>query len=97
MSEIQEPMEDHQAVRYKKLSSYLARVEHFCCGLQMGIYDFDTFYNISQGYFDNGGKLYYRLLPIIEAKSIDAQEEYFKNIYDVWRRMENKSKKRKGL
>ena len=95
VSEIREAMEDRQSDAYKKLSAMLARIEHFCAGINTKIYDFDIFYSVAHGYFDydNGnGMLYRRIIPIIERKSEESKEDYFANIHKVWDKMEKKAK-----
>ena len=88
-SEIKEATEDKKSDGYKELSSYLAEIERFCIGINEGIYDFDTFYKLSHGYFDSEiGLLKPRLLPLLEAKSDNAKEDYFANLHKVWERME---------
>jgi hypothetical protein len=88
-SEIKEATEDKKSDGYKELSSYLAEIERFCVGINEGIYDFDTFYKLSHGYFDSEiGLLKPRLLPLLEAKSDNAKEDYFANLHKVWERME---------
>ena len=88
-SEIKEATEDKKSDGYKELSAYLAEIERFCVGINEGIYDFDTFYKLSHGYFDSEiGLLKPRLLPLLEAKSDNAKEDYFANLHKVWERME---------
>ncbi len=90
-SEIRNVTEYKQSDDYKKLSGYLADVERFCVGINEGIYDFGTFYELSHGYFDDERRgVMPRLIPLIEAKSGSADEDYFANIHKVWNRMEKK-------
>lgn len=87
-SEIKEISENTRSEEYKILSGYLARIEHFCVGINQSIYDFDTFYKLSHGYFDGEqGMLYTRLIPILESKGLGAKEDYFINIHVVWEKM----------
>lgn len=87
-SEIKKATEDRQSDAYKELSLYLAEIERFCVGINENIYDFDTFYKLSHGYFDSErGLLKPRLLPLLEAKSDNAKEDYFTNLHKVWERM----------
>ena len=91
-SEIREISEDNKSDEYKELSGYLARIEQFCVGLNQGIYDFDTFYELSHGYFDGKrGMLYVRIIPILETKGLGADEDYYKNIHKVWEKMQKMS------
>ncbi len=95
-SEIREVTEDKQSDAYKELEAYLAEIEYFCVGINEGIYDFETFYQLSHGYFDSErGKLKPRLLPLLEIKSDNAKEDYFSNLHRVWERMENRNAREK--
>ena len=89
-SEIREAVNDRRSDAYKILSSYLARIECFCAGIVHDIYDFDVFYDIAHGYFD-GKTLKNRLIPLLERKLDRADEDYFRNIQVVWKRMEKGS------
>lgn len=79
--------EDRTCKGYKILSSYLAEIERFCVGIDEKIYDFETLYNISHGYFDSERGLQKKLVILIEAKSGDATEDYFYALHKVWKRM----------
>ena len=60
---------------YKELSALLARVEHFCVGVNDKIYDEKTVKRLAGIYFI---KLYDKLLPIIEKKrDIYTEERLF--------------------
>ena len=88
-SEIRKATEDKKSNGYKELSGYLAEIERFCVGINERIYDFDTFYKLSHGYFDSDkGMLKPRLLPLLETKLENAKEDYFENLHKVWERME---------
>ncbi len=90
-SEIKKATEDKTSDAYKELSGYLAEIERFCCGINEGIYDFDTFYHLSHGYFDSDkGLLKPRLMPLLEVKLANARDDYFGNIHRVWERMGKK-------
>lgn len=93
--EIQDIVEDPKAKDYKVISGYLARIEHFCVGINEKIYDEDTFYALAHGYFD-GNQLKNRIEPLLEAKnkSNTTNELFYKNIYTVLQKMDNKSKER---
>lgn len=84
--EIKQICEYTQDSEYKKISGYLARIERFCVGINQDIYDINTFYQVAHGYFDEG-TMHNRLIPILEVKGIDASEDYFSNIHEVWRKM----------
>lgn len=89
--EIKEACKNRQSDAYKDLSVALARIEHFCVGINHNVYDIDIFYEISHGYFDEGGALYRRMMPILESKLSAAKEDYFKNIHKVLAEMKAKS------
>ena len=67
-SEIRDICIDKKSEQYKTVSNYLARIEHFCVGLNEKIYDRNTFYALAHGYFD-GYQLRRRIEPIIESKN----------------------------
>ncbi len=67
-----------------ELDGYVARIEHYCVGLEMSIYDYDTFYELTHGYFDDG-PLKERIDIILANK--DLAEEHYSHIYDVWEKM----------
>ena len=90
-SEIRKATEDKKSDAYKELSGYLAEIERFCVGINVGIYDFNTFYELAHGYFDSDkGLLKPRLMPLLEVKLENAKEDYFVNLHKVWKRMERK-------
>ena len=92
-SEIKAAAEDKKSDGYKTLSAYLSEIEHFCVGINEEIYDFDTFYKLAHGYFDSErGMLKPRLIPLLETKLENAKEDYFENLHQVWKRMEEKGK-----
>ena len=66
--------------KYKILSGYLARIEHFCIGINEKIYDRNVFYKMAHGYFD-GHILYRRIEPLLSSKN--SADKYYKNIYSV--------------
>lgn len=96
--EIQDIAEDPKSKDYKMISGYLARIEHFCVGINEKIYDEDTFYTLAHGYFD-GNQLKKRIEPLLEAKnrSNTTNELFYKNIHIVLQKMDNKSKKRRYI
>lgn len=84
--------------QYKILSGYMARIEHFCVGVENNIYDKKTVYELAHGYLD-GKMLWSRLSPIMDAKNSDyAKEDYFENIHKVmlWMKKETQKRKRKS-
>ncbi len=84
--EIEEAMEDPRSDAAKTLSSYLARIELFCTGLNNHIYDFNVFYSVAHRYFDEG-TMHNRIIAIIEAKSENSEKDDFANIHEVWKKM----------
>ena len=90
--EIKEACENRQSDAYKDLSAAIARIEQFCAGINFEIYDLDLFYEMSHGYFDEGGTLFVRMMPILASKLENSKEDYFKNIHKVWHRMKKKRK-----
>lgn len=89
--EIKEVCKNRQSDVYKDLSVALARIEHFCVGINYKVYDIDIFYEMSHGYFDEGGALYRRMMPLLESKLSMAKEDYFVNIHKVLAEMKRKS------
>lgn len=83
---------DPQSSNYKILSGYLARIEHFCVGVNEEIYDEDIFYAMAHGYFD-GHQLKKRIEPLLESKNIsnNSQQMYYVNILAVldWMKKRN--------
>lgn len=80
---------DVKSAEYKVLSGYLARIEHFCVGLNEKVYDKNVFYKLAHGYFD-GYILYRRIEPILMSKK--NAEQYYSNTYSVLEWMKKKSK-----
>lgn len=72
----------------------MARIEHFCVGLNQKIYDFDTVYELAHGYFD--GSLKIRIKPILDKKQKNTAHDYYANIHGVLAKMEQETKKRNG-
>ena len=78
---------------HTELDNALARIEHFCVGLNRGVYDFETFYQLSHGYFDY--KLQRLFEPLLDKKlnEYDGGEDYYNNLHKVWKRMAERSEK----
>ena len=74
---------------YKEISGYLARIEHFCVGINMRIYDRETVYALAHGYMDSS-TLLGRIEPMIEKKNC-GQYDYYENIHIVLEWMKKKS------
>lgn len=90
--EIEEIAKDTRSAEYKEISSYIARIEHFCVGVREKIYDRKTVYLLAHGYMD-GSQLRRRIEPIIERKQAGASEDYYANIHWMLRWMEDYGKK----
>ena len=87
--EIPEICTDRRSAKYKELSGYLARIEHFCVGLNEGIYDKPVFYSLAHGYFD-GPQIKNRIEPVIKMKNSAGitSEVYYDDILQIWAWME---------
>lgn len=89
-ADIKAAAEDRTSPAYKELGTYLADIERFCVGITEDIYDFDTFYKLSHGYFDSDWGLKKRLMPLLEKKLDRAGEDYYENLHKVWKMMEER-------
>ena len=69
------------STEYKRLGSLVARIEHFCVGVNTGIYDRDTVYDLAHGYLD-GEMLRNRIEPVIQRKNRNGKD-YYENIHCV--------------
>ena len=92
---IREICTDNKSEAYKTISGYLARIEHFCVGLNQGIYDKNTFYALAHGYFD-GYQIRSRIEPIIKSKnsSKNLKEQFYDDTQSVLQWMEKKAAKK---
>ena len=88
---IREICEDPKCEAYKTLSSYVARIEHFCVGVKNDIYDKDTVYELAHGYLD-GKMLMDRIGPLMFAKSRGGKN-YYGHITYVLQWMEKREAK----
>ena len=78
---------------YKEMSAYIARIEHFCVGVNQNVYDKKTLFDLAHGYFDSP-TIINRISPMIEHKQKNANEDYFQNIHKVLEWMEQTNKKK---
>lgn len=78
---------------YHQLGLYLARIEHFCVGVERNIYDWETLYELAHGFFD--GTIRSRISPLVERKESFTQDEMYANLKKVWQRMDEETEKRK--
>lgn len=92
--EIKEIAQAPRSSRYKDVSGYIARIEHFCVGVNMGIYDRETVFALAHGYLDKA--LSSRLDPMLNRKAALSGKEYYENIKAVLRWMGEKEKQLKG-
>ena len=89
-SEIEEIMKHTTSKEYNEVSGYIARIEHFCVGVNQEIYDRKTVYELAHGYFD-GKKLRSRMEPVIDQKNQGADKDYYENIHKVLAWMDRES------
>lgn len=76
--------------KYKKISAYIARIEHFCVGVNQKIYDRKTVYELAEGYLDKGIRS--RIEPIIDRKN-RGDRDFYENIHKVYKWMEEEETK----
>lgn len=88
---IREIANDCRSAEYKTISAYVARIEHFCVGVNLKIYDRKTVYELAEGYLN--GSIKSRIEPIISAKNRSGQD-YYENIHRVYAWMDAERKKR---
>ena len=89
-AEMAEIAKDPASQAYKDVSGYIARIEHFCVGVNKNIYDKETVYALAHGYLDKALK--YRIDPILNKKFSRTGKEYYENIKEVLRWMAEKEK-----
>ncbi len=87
-AEIRDISKNNKSEEYKKVIGYIARIEHFCVGVNKKIYDRKTLFELAHGYLD-GSVIRNRIMPIIESK-----KGYYNNIEKVLLWMEAEGKKR---
>ena len=87
--EVEEIVKHPTSPEYKELSGYIARLEHFCVGVNRKIYDLETVYALAHGYLD-GPQLLSRIAPVIERKNRSG-EDYYENIHAVLAWMKKRS------
>lgn len=77
---------------YHVLGTLLARIEHFCVGVNTEVYDWQTVYELSHGFFDKTVR--YRISPLIERKEGFFGTDPYENTKNVFEKMEAESKRR---
>ena len=90
-TEIIEIAKKPRSDEYKKVSAYIARIEHFCVGVNQGIYDPETVYALAHGYLD--GSIKKRIEPIICSKNQYGGNDYYENIHQVYNWMAKQKEK----
>ena len=93
IAEMKEIAKNSRNERYKEISTYIARIEHFCVGVNSEIYDRKTVYNLAHGFLD--GTILKRIEPIINIKNFDGKE-YYDNTKKVIAWMNEETKKKEG-
>ena len=90
-SDIREIANDSRSKEYKEISGYIARIEHFCVGVNLGIYDKETVYELAHGYLDSQ-TIVDRINTIIGKKNQKKDYDYYGNINKVLDWMKKKSR-----
>lgn len=90
-TEIIEIAKNPRSEEYKKISTYIARIEHFCVGVNQKIYDSETVYALARDYLD--GAIKTRIEPIIDRKNQYGDDDYYENIHQVYDWMAKRKKK----
>ena len=80
---------------YHRLGVLLARIEHFCVGVEQGIYDWKIVYELGHGFFDGTMKAW--LSPLVERKESFTKEELYGNLNKVWIKMAQETDLREKL
>ena len=91
-TEIIEIAKNPRSEEYKKISTYIARIEHLCVGVNQKIYDSETVYALARDYLD--GAIKTRIEPIIDRKNQYGDDDYYENIHQVYNRMAKRKEKR---
>ena len=90
-ADIVEIAKNPRSEEYKKISTYIARIEHFCVGVNQKIYDSETVYALARDYLD--GAIKARIEPIIDRKNQFGGEDYYENIHQVYNWMAKRKEK----
>lgn len=89
-AQIAEIVKHPTSEEYNVVAGLIARIEHFCVGVNKRIYDRKTVYELAHGYFD-GQKLRSRIDPMIDRKNSRSDYDYYRNIHKVLMWMDKKS------
>ena len=90
-AQIAEIAKNPRSNEYKKISAYIARMEHFCVGVNQKIYDKKTVYALAHDYLDGGIKS--RIEPIISRKNQYKDSDYYENIHQFYNWIEKRNNK----
>ena len=90
-AQIAEIAKNPRSNEYKKISAYIARIEHFCVGVNQKIYDKKTVYALAHDYLDGGIKS--RIEPIISRKNQYKDSDYYENIHQFYNWIEKRNNK----
>lgn len=91
--EIAEIAKSRTSEEYKTISRYIARIEHFCVGVNQNIYDKEIVYELAHGFLD--GAIKKRIEPVLNRKSFNnSTEDFYINTKKVFEWMENENKRR---
>ena len=95
VARMQEIAADPHSEEYRIVSGYLARLEHFCVGVNQKIYDKKTVYALAHGYLD--GFVKSRIEPMLVQKNrrAEKQDTYYANIRKLLLWMDKENEKRK--
>lgn len=77
--------------KYKELTALAARIEHFCVGVEQGIYDRKVVYELGHGFLDD--RIMKRIEPLIDMKDHGASKSYYENTRKVVSEMKKMSGK----
>lgn len=72
---------------YRKLSTYIARIEHFSVGVENNIYDRKTVNELAKGFLD--GTIKERIMPVIDKKDSYNDGKFYENTRKMLERMES--------
>lgn len=88
-AEIRETVNHPTSQQYMILSSYLARIEYFCVGVNTGAYDEEIACRLACGSLD-GKTILDRITPILEQTRQNAAEDPYENLRKVLARLSEK-------
>lgn len=79
---------------YTKLSTYLAKIEHFSVGVINEIYDVETTYELAHGFFDK--KVRDSIKPMLDRKRSFYEYDPFENTKKLYLKMDAITEERKN-